>query len=390
MINLLLVTEDRNYVETIKQYLDFSRYQLIFADHFDQMVRELNAQMISLAIIDSQIRQKTEIYEVLKFKYPNVIQVGIDNCDQPRRHFMPVDLGFSKIQLSKSVSVSELLCMIDKIVKIDEKIHNRQLINLVSGLTSLPTIPKIYFRMNEMIKNNESIDDIARVIEEDPSTTTSILKMANTAFYNAKTASIRQAIMYIGLINVKNIILTTAVFDNFKMDIETRELHWKQMALTNRMLNAFYLECQNKPLDNNISAVGLLHNVGSIVFMSNYANLFDVINETVQGNAESSFYALEKEKIGFNHDEIGGYLLDLWGFPYPVVEAALYHHSPLSGHIINKKLVMAVHLMNCYSWKALDNHNKFYELDVRVFDELEITQNQFESFYSLFIKKALG
>jgi HD-like signal output (HDOD) protein len=31
---------------------------------------------------------------------------------------------------------------------------------------------------------------------------------------------------------------------------------------------------------------------------------------------------------GFTHAEAGGYLLALWGLPYPIVEAVAHHHHP--------------------------------------------------------------
>jgi HD-like signal output (HDOD) protein len=38
----------------------------------------------------------------------------------------------------------------------------------------------------------------------------------------------------------------------------------------------------------------------------------------------------EIQVLGTSHAEIGAYLLGLWGFPYPIVEAVAFHHNPLS------------------------------------------------------------
>src|SRR5690606_35645205 len=37
----------------------------------------------------------------------------------------------------------------------------------------------------------------------------------------------------------------------------------------------------------------------------------------------------EAEQFGAGHPEIGAYLLGLWGFPAPVVQAVAYHHRPM-------------------------------------------------------------
>ncbi len=32
--------------------------------------------------------------------------------------------------------------------------------------------------------------------------------------------------------------------------------------------------------------------------------------------------------MGASHAEVGAYLLGIWGFPYPIVEAVAHHHRP--------------------------------------------------------------
>ena len=36
----------------------------------------------------------------------------------------------------------------------------------------------------------------------------------------------------------------------------------------------------------------------------------------------------EQRLCGVTHAEVGGYLLGLWGLPYPIVEAVANHHAP--------------------------------------------------------------
>jgi HD-like signal output (HDOD) protein len=232
-----------------------------------------------------------------------------------------------------------------------------------------------------MIRNNASVEDIAEKLESDPAITTNILKLANTAFYNAKTGSIRQAIMYIGLINVKHIILSNAVFGNDGLDPKIRDIHWQHVGLTNKILGAMYVELLGKKLNTNIASIGLLHDIGSVVLMSNFPKAFDKVVKLVSSDKKLCFVETEKSIIGFSHEELGGYLLDLWGLPYPMIEAALMHHDPLNPNIINKELVMAVHVANYYAWKAMDytKYDNFIHRDV--LHELGITQTAFDEFY---------
>jgi HD-like signal output (HDOD) protein len=277
--------------------------------------------------------------------------------------------------------------MVLKLIEIDERINNAELLNLVSNLRHLPTLPKIYSELTGLIENNASVEEISLKLEEDPAIATNVLKLANSAFYNAKTGSIRQAIMYIGLNNVKNIILTNAVFDNNSLDPEFRDIHWRHVNYANKILNALYIEVLGKKLNNNISAVGLLHDVGNIVLMCNFPQLLrDILDQAT----DREIFLIEKQQIGFSHEELGGHLLDLWGLPMPVIEVALYHHDPLNKSIVNRELIMSMHIADYYAWKIVGASDASLTLNALVFPEMGIPKSIFDTFYEQFKKRDMG
>jgi len=279
--------------------------------------------------------------------------------------------------------------MVEKLLEMNDRINNPELLNLVSNLRHLPTLPTIYSELSQMVEENASVEDISLKIEEDQAVASNVLKLANSAFYNAKTGSIKQAIMYIGLNNVKNIILTNAVFDNAALDLNFKETHWKHVNLANKILNAIYIEIFGKKLNNNISAVGLLHDVGTIVLMCNFPKMLGEIVESTKREHNKDIYLIEKSQIGFSHEELGGHLLDLWGLPMPIVEVALYHHTPLDPNIVNKELTMAMHIADYYAWKTVDVDDAEQGLNALVFAELGYPKEVFDAFMENFIRDEL-
>jgi len=47
---------------------------------------------------------------------------------------------------------------------------------------------------------------------------------------------------------------------------------------------------------------------------------------------------------GVSHAEVGGYLLGLWGLPYPIVEAVANHHEPTRVDAKDFGVLAAVHI----------------------------------------------
>lgn len=388
MYSILIISKDSEYVRNLEYKISTQNYTLYHTVDLVDALSLMGQQTMDVAIVDSESEESDKaILTHLKNAYPKVIRFCVSGIQSNSEHFLPKKMNNSQIQCNKSISIDELISIIEKVLEIDAKVKDKNLVNLMSNLKHLPTVPQVYFQMTNMIMNNASVEEIANKLEEDPAITSNILKLANTAFYNAKTGSIRQAIMYIGLINVKNIILTNAVFGNDGLDPKTRDLHWEHVVKTNKILNAFYIEVLGKKLNNNISSVGLLHDIGSLVLMCNFPKEFDDIVKGVQENAALKFHDLEEKTFGFNHEQLGGHLLDLWGLPYPVIEAALFHHDPLNPKLINQELVKAVHVANYYAWKSINYRKYDNYLVEEVFESLGITKLEFEHFFNAFLKK---
>jgi HD-like signal output (HDOD) protein len=88
---------------------------------------------------------------------------------------------------------------------------------------------------------------------------------------------------------------------------------------------------------------GLLHGIGTLVFMSE----LDAEHGEVQAEAKSKgtpTHVAELAHFGATHAEVGGYLLGLWGLPYPIVEAVANHHEPSRAPPAGFGVLGAVHV----------------------------------------------
>jgi hypothetical protein len=63
--------------------------------------------------------------------------------------------------------------------------------------------------------------------------------------------------------------------------------------------------------------------------------------------------------------------------PFPLVEAAIYHNIPLDERVVNRELLMAVHIAKKYACDSLGvSDNTVF--DARVFDILELDPAKLE------------
>ena len=92
----------------------------------------------------------------------------------------------------------------------------KQLQNFVQHIGSLPVLPNILHRVNDLVNNpRTSALELSRVILEDPALTARLLRLVNSPFYGfpRRIASVTEALTILGFYQVRNLLLTVAVAD---------------------------------------------------------------------------------------------------------------------------------------------------------------------------------
>jgi HD-like signal output (HDOD) protein len=179
-----------------------------------------------------------------------------------------------------------------------------------------------FSRIKELIDNDSStIDDIAEIIILDPTLSVTILKLANSSFFNypGEIETISKAILVLGITEVYNLVIAYFVTDAFKTvtgDADYLENFWEQSvdcALTIKFLGA-ELNVQNA---ERLFILGLLHNIGELAVNQSIPNKIEACNTF----SSTEFpWVKQLNEIGFTYAQCGGELLKLWQLPYALIE----------------------------------------------------------------------
>ncbi len=206
----------------------------------------------------------------------------------------------------------------------------------LSEIQELPTLPEMALKIRTLIYSDECDATIlARLIEQDPSLSAKILKVANSSFYSqgTKINSVKLAVTRIGFNEVGHIVLAISMIKKFskKSDLLNYKQFWRHS------LAAGYLCAMSgtsgiqdvNPIDSHLLFLsGLFHDIGILIYDQYFHQEFeDILKYTCEN--EISF--LEAEKILFNnenHSVFGSALLELWKIDLQIVAGVRYHHQP--------------------------------------------------------------
>lgn len=231
------------------------------------------------------------------------------------------------------------------------------LIQHLSEIRYLPTLPEIVIRIQKLIMSEEgNAALLAGIIEEDPALTSKILKVANSSFYCAsagRITSVSLAITRIGFNEIGHIALAIHLVRQFsqKSNALDYKTFWKH-SLTAAYLCKKIGESQKELFTENECHIlflsGLLHDIGILVYDQFFHQEFEVIiNEAIK--KETSFLMAE-QSIAPNelHSDIGSMLLKLWKFAPEIETTVRFHHNFDNAPEIYRNLVFVIYLAEYY------------------------------------------
>lgn len=356
---IMFVDDEKQILRALNRLFMDSPYESVFMDSGEDGLAYMQHTPVNLVVSDIRMPGMNgfDFLRHVKEKHPTTMRVALSGYTDSRVIYKALEENVAKMYMFKPWDNRELLSTIDKMFQLEEVLKDKKIMDLINNLDDLPTIPDLYTRIKAMIQDDEDVDKIAKLIEADQASTAKILRIANSAFYGAKTGSITQAIMYIGLANVKTIVLSNVVFKTTgALGANVKSL-WRNATLTNRITNHLFHRITGKKIPNVFASAGLLHNIGMVVLISHFEKVYSEILK--QGLvSDEDYITLERQMMGVTHQELGGYLLNWWELPLPIVEAALYHHTPLDEKVINQELLCVIHLANACAWQIMGESRK--------------------------------
>ncbi len=223
--------------------------------------------------------------------------------------------------------------------------ENRAASLITSRIDSLPALPTIVNKVMQVTADPESsANDLMKVISQDQSLSTAILKMANSAFFGMtrKVTSLQLAVSVLGFKAIQNLVLARSVFKSFK-GIGSKN-HFNMRAFWEHSfvcgLSAKVIAAEIKGNKDDLFVAGLIHDIGKLViFMALPIKFAEIVK--MSGAVASKTFDVEKQVVGITHDEIAMSLLSRWLFPEELVTAVGFHHRPNEAG--QSQLALAIH-----------------------------------------------
>ena len=201
-------------------------------------------------------------------------------------------------------------------------------------IREIPTLPSVASKVLQILDNpRSSAPDVEQIIMLDQALAARILKLVNSAYYGfpRKISTISQAVVILGFVTVKNLVLSISVADFFIMSGKSRLFNrsqlWRHSVGTAVASKIIARKARFPQLEEAFMA-GLLHDVGKVILDHYFSEEFAQVLALIQ-EKDICMYEAEREVLGVSHAVVGRWIADRWNLPQMLAEVINYHHQPL-------------------------------------------------------------
>ena len=194
------------------------------------------------------------------------------------------------------------------------------------------TLPHVALRLSRLFSDEGGrIQEFEGLIRMDPVLVSRLLRMVNSPYYGVreKITSISRAIVFIGMKNLRNLVvmegLKDAVRENSRNQVFSRKRLWLHCVAVS-ICSQIIVERIFGQRGEDAFLCGILHDIGLIVEDQTAPELFARTWETAASES-MSLPAVEKEIMGTDHCEVGALLAQDWNLPEEIQKGIRKHHA---------------------------------------------------------------
>ena len=321
----LFVDDDARVLEGIENlFFDApDDWEVEFATGGEEALEVLGTQSFDVLVTDMKMpgMDGSELLARVREEFPSVVRVVLSgHTDQTEaQRAMPIVHEF----LSKPCDFKTLTRTLEQALELTG--HFTEAARVAMGrLVSLPARPKVYPRLAMMLESDAGVDEVSEVVESEMALAAKVLHVANTSFYSPRTtiSRVRDAVVLLGVKATTTLALSMEAFASVsgpnRKQIEA--LHEHSIAVGH--IAQKLLPHELRP-DGMLG--GMLHDLGRLLICSNFPADEQRVAELLD-QEQLPIDEAERRVLGFDHAEVGGYLLRLWHLSDATARALERHH----------------------------------------------------------------
>ncbi len=241
--------------------------------------------------------------------------------------------GWQLITISERTQSAEIEDKLARSLFLFPLVKRDSLRRILGVIKKIPAEAANHQRIMRRLQDpNFQLDDVVRIIKQDLALTAQVLKISNSAAFvrERPVQDVNEAVAVLGATRLK--ILVSSAWAFFLMHDNVCPGFYPTMEWEHANIIADVVAKRCEALQLSAAAIdaafigAMLHDIGKLLLAANLPLDYSAVLKAAP-TKEHGMWQAENEMFGFNHAEVGGCLLAIWGLPLSLAETVLMHHS---------------------------------------------------------------
>jgi HD-like signal output (HDOD) protein/ActR/RegA family two-component response regulator len=361
MFRVLFVDDEPNVIQALQRMLHSMRgeWEMTFAVSGQEALSILSKSDFDVVVTDMKMpgMSGAELLVQVASRFPEVARIILSG--QVERDSILQLARTTHTFLSKPCDTATLKTAIARSCALGALLNDKGLRRVVATVRSLPSLPALYCEIMQAIQEDRaSITEIGDIVSKDMGMSATVLRVANSASFGApkQICNPTEAISYVGIDNLRSLILSAHVFSEIPQDRINRlslDRLWEFSSLLATYARRIARFERLDPRQTDCASMAaFLQGVGKLVLAHNMPERY-LSTQALSRAKGIPMWQAEIEAFGASNSDVSAYLLSLWGLPPGVIDAVAWLHRPSLYPSESLSTVVIVHVANAFANASL-------------------------------------
>ncbi len=350
---ILFVDDEPNILDGLRRMLRSLRnnFSLHFASGGNEALVAMAEDRFDVVVSDMRMpgMDGAELLKKIQEKYPYAIRIMLTG--QADEVSILRTVGVVHQFLAKPCDPEQLKIVLSRSSALQDMLSDGGLKDVISKIGTLPSLPATYSRLQKaIITPGVEIKEIGEIIAEDIAMTAKVMQLVNSSFFGiySRVDTPARAVTLLGLDTIKVLVLGLELFSQIKVaeDVFQLDRLWEHSLTVGKLARTIAVgQTDDQDMISDTFLAGTLHDLGKLVLLSCLPDQYRRVTDfTEQRNI--TMPEAEQEIFGASQSAVGSYLVGLWGFSGPIIEAIGFQNcmEKYPGDVFTPTL--AVHVAN--------------------------------------------
>ena len=335
---VLFVDDEPNILSGFRRMLrgHIQDWELFYAGSGAEALELLKTTEIDVIITDMRMpgMDGAQLLAAVRQLHPSTTRLILSG--QGDRESIISAVGPTQQFLTKPCEPEVLVGAISRVLAVRDLVSDERLRSILGDIDTLPKPPGIHEQMMEVASRpNCGISDVVAVVESDLSLCADILRLVNSAFFglSSRIESIERAASLLGLDTIHALAISGKVFGAgapVPRNLDVTTLRNNSMRIAGLARTIATKEGWPRETVSQTFLTALLRDLGLLVLAGIDPDGYDLVRRVPPEDIWAVSQA-ELAAFGCTVPEASAYLLGLWGFAEPVIQAMACQPAQISG-----------------------------------------------------------